>query len=422
MIVNAATENDQLFMARYVDHDLAVNLDSTDAFEGAEKLLEVWFGPNPSALPREMSAANGLRDIPRQEWEKVLDLVQCKVISLVSTSKMDAYVLSESSLFVFPHKLILKTCGTTTLLLGVDEMLKTVAAFTDYPTSKQPWRVFYSRKSFMFPDRQQHPHQCWGDEVDFLDSRFHGGSAYMVGNINADHWYLYTTATCSNSGQYQYLEQEKLCDETFEVMMTDLSPSHAGQFCSDRLPGSDRVDNSNGDSDSGSTSSLDSSVSSLVGAPVDDDDPGHELGNIVTKYAGIDQIYPTDRQTIDSFLFTPCGYSCNGIVEGGHYFTIHVTPEKHCSYASFETTVPAQKYGLSRLDVLERVVNVFRPGKFSMTLFQSHDSVGPDTQQLHLASGYKRTERILYELDGYDLLFVSFEAVSTDKARTLRGY
>lgn len=440
MILTNSPPKDQLLVSRFVDHELAVNLDSTDAFEGPEKLLELWFGPSASSVIENMTTCEGLRAIPREQWQHVLDLVQCKIISVVSNDDMDAYVLSESSMFVFPHKMVLKTCGTTTLLLGIDELLDTVETFTGYSRSKQPWKLFYSRKSFMFPERQQHPHQDWRDEVKVLDSRFKNGCAYMVGNISADHWYLYTTKTSSQNDDFLLQERcdkksDYLCDETFEIMMTDLSPTHASQFYSDRLPGarqqviSSAIDDSAESPDSdieSSASSIDSSMSSLVGAPADDDDPGHELGNMTTKYSGIDQIYCTDKQIIDSFLFTPCGYSCNGIVENGHYFTIHVTPEKHCSYASFETTVPSQKFGLTKLEVLERVVNIFRPGKFSMTLFQSFASLDSTDgasaiSDLGLLSGYNRTERILYELDGYQLLFVSFEAVGTDKALKARG-
>ena len=42
---------------------------------------------------------------------------------------------------------------------------------------------------------------------------------------------------------------------------------------------------------------------------------------------------------MDSFVFDPCGFSLNGLYKD-YYWTIHVTPEDSCSYASFETTIP----------------------------------------------------------------------------------
>lgn len=76
---------------------------------------------------------------------------------------------SESSFFVWPHKIILKTCGTTTLLLGLDRLLSIAK---EYCGLEQVWRCFYSRKTFMFPERQMGPHKKWEDEVKFLDETF----------------------------------------------------------------------------------------------------------------------------------------------------------------------------------------------------------------------------------------------------------
>jgi S-adenosylmethionine decarboxylase len=57
----------------------------------------------------------------------MLDLVNCQVLSIIESRNVDAYLLSESSMFVFPHKLVLKTCGTTTLLCGLPRMLELAA-------------------------------------------------------------------------------------------------------------------------------------------------------------------------------------------------------------------------------------------------------------------------------------------------------
>ena len=66
-------------------------------FEGPEKLLEIWFVPSPAdveraALPTKDGKC-GLRRVDRAVWEEMLDIVRCKVLSVIEGSEMDAYLL-----------------------------------------------------------------------------------------------------------------------------------------------------------------------------------------------------------------------------------------------------------------------------------------------------------------------------------------
>ena len=85
------------------------------------------------------------------------------------TKRNKANKNSESSLFVAPHLLILKTCGTTLNLLGLHRIIEIAR---EYCGLRTVWRCFYSRKSFFFPERQQGVHRDWRDEVGFLDTVF----------------------------------------------------------------------------------------------------------------------------------------------------------------------------------------------------------------------------------------------------------
>lgn len=53
------------------------------------------------------------------------------------------------------------------------------------------------------------------------------------------------------------------------------------------------------------------------------------------------------------------------VVFQGTYWTIHITPEPEFSYVSFETNLSQTSYD----DLVRKVVEVFKPGKFVTTLF-----------------------------------------------------
>ena len=69
--------------------------------------------------------------------------------------------------------------------------------------------------------------------------------------------------------------------------------------------------------------------------------------------SGIDKLIP--GCLIDDYLFDPCGYSMNGLMRGGYYVTIHITPESEFSYVSFETNYPLASYS----DLIARVIRTF---------------------------------------------------------------
>jgi S-adenosylmethionine decarboxylase len=477
---------------------------------GPEKLLEVWFSSSATDLPGKAGPL-GLKAVSADVWKDMLDLVNCKVLSVIESEHVDAYLLSESSMFVFPHKVVLKTCGTTTLLWGLPRLLEIAALEAGFPhiapqptkgiaAAATPYRVFYSRKNFLYPDQQRGPHRSWRDEVKFLDQRFQGGSAYMIGKMNGEHWYLYITgpdtrltppsspvheldATETETKYMSYPTRmlpehkgEEDGDETLEILMTDLDEKNARQFYLEdasavaegrffqkarearktaiqslgSIPeekceslGGSTVLNSNANTRPHSEDSFDvfeQTSSDHSGFNSEDDDltfpeelttEGHTLGTVVSETCGLADVYPTSKYPdarIDAYLFTPCGFSANGVVPapGGapdgakkgsdatHYFTVHVTPEPQCSYASFETNVPARQCGRETVEVVEHVVGIFKPGRFSVTIFEAkRDSedgaAAKKSKGMDDIKGYRRVDRIVHDLDGYDLVFRYYE-------------
>lgn len=412
----------------YVDHELSANLDSTFAFEGPEKLLEIWFWSSENSIPEGFSP-EGLRCVPLEAWVKILDLVNCKILSMKSSKFMDAYLLSELSLFVFPHKLILKTCGTTTTLACLDQLFETVgryvtkAAFSSFAIH----RIFYSRRSFMFPDKQIHVHRDWKDEVKLLNGYFASGKSYVVGDFNSDdHWYLYM------AGDHQDTDRTGASDLTFEILMTELDPVRAQHFVTDRKPGSESLKEGDLGHKYGmqtmATTTLDSvfeksfSVSDIQNmsfhlpspSSSDIEEEAAETGS-VDRFAFIH----------DAFSFSPCGYSSNSISSnnGGYYYTLHVTPESGWSYASFETNYPFHKESdVTITDVLLKVLAIFKPGRFSVTLINEINAraSGSPTKDSFVdlskcdgvlaKLGYRKHEKIMYDLKSqYNLLYLNFE-------------
>jgi S-adenosylmethionine decarboxylase len=495
-----------------INKEATIDLDSSNAFEGPEKLLEVWFSSSATELPGQAGPL-GLKKVSADVWKDMLDLVNCKVLSVIESEHVDAYLLSESSMFVFPHKVVLKTCGTTTLLLGLNRLLEIAAVEAGFPfdapapgsglaATATPYRVFYSRKNFLFPNQQHGPHRSWRDEVRFLDQRFEGGSAYMIGKMNGEHWYLYITGPDTRftpppspgaededeerpETETKFISHpERLLpematdeeeDETLEVLMTDLDEQNARQFYLEdasavaegryrerarearksviqhlgAIPeaeceslGGSTVLNSTATTqvsdesfdvfEQTSTDHSDANSDGELTFPEELATEGHTLGTVVSESCGLADVYPTSKYPdarIDAYLFTPCGFSANGVVPapGGapngskkgsdatHYFTVHVTPEPQCSYASFETNVPARQSGRETADVIKHVVGIFKPGRFSVTLFEAKPTEDEmpgkkvKTMGMETIPGYRRVDRIVHDLDGYDLVFRYYE-------------
>jgi S-adenosylmethionine decarboxylase len=286
-------------------------------FEGPGKKLRLEF--------RRIKGSHTLRDVTENEWQQVLDHVNCRIMSKYSNSYFDSFVLSESSLFVYPYKFILKTCGTTTLLKCLKPMI-TLAKKLDLEINL----VFYSRARLLFPKRQMKPHTSFEEEVEWLD-RFFEGKGFVFGPTSDDHWHMYLC-------DMRTLEEKKTKtpEQTLEIMMFELDPEKMKQFWKTE---------ENATYDAFKTT-YDSGIASLL-----------------------------PWSLIDPYQFEPCGYSMNGLL-GNAYWTIHITPEDHCSYVSFETNVSPKQLGKRKIgDLIRDVVKVFRPGRFVVAKFADDDTV-----------------------------------------------
>ncbi|EDO36391.1 predicted protein [Nematostella vectensis] len=333
-------------------------------FEGPEKLLEIWWRPTLATESilrnrgkcNKMAKKGDLREIPRQKWEKILQLVNCQIISEKRNEDMISYLLSESSMFISKERIILKTCGTTTLLYSIKPLLNLAAEECGLTIVQD---LFYSRMNYLKPDMQKDLHRSFEKEVQWLDKLFANGAAYSLGRVNGDSWYFYTL-------RQQGVEQP---DQTLEILMQDLDPNVMKAFYTGQY----------------------ANVSE------------------VTKATGIADFIP--GAIIDDFLFDPCGYSMNGLF-GDNYFTIHITPQKECSYVSFETNIRVKCYK----ELVNKVLKAFKPGRFLMTLFANEGApCGPSLKTFQELGfhGYQRWDLQLCQMKYYNLTYGHYRQVSS---------
>lgn len=327
---------------------------SAIGFEGYEKRLEIsFYEPGLFVDPD----GRGLRSLSRAQLDEILKPAECTIVSSLSNDYVDSYVLSESSLFIFPYKIIIKTCGTTKLLLSIPPILNLASSLSLSVRSAK-----YTRGCFLCPGAQPYPHRNFCEEISVLDHYFgklgSGSKAYLLGGRDkTKNWHVYSASADevkSVSPVY-----------TMEMCMTGLNKESSSVFFKFQ---------------SGSAAAM-------------------------TIDSGIRKILPISE--ICAFDFEPCGYSMNAI-EGSATSTIHVTPEDGFSYASFE----AVGYDPTDIDfnqLIGRVLACFRPKEFSVSV---HADVAAKSLEQNCSLNvkeYRTGERCLEELGaGGSIMYQSF--------------
>ena len=217
----------------------------------------------------------GLRTDKDRLWESIVRLSRAEIINRLRTAEMDAYLLSESSLFVWNDRILLITCGQTTPVMAVPAIL-------DHVGEAGVAFFFYERKNVLFPREQP---ALFEDDVAQL-SRYFDGKCLRFGPRERDHVQVYYAA---NSTRVTSV------DVTLQILMHDLDPDVVRGFYDRRRSGQ-----------------------------------AHRFVKC------LEALYP--GMQIDRCLFDPPGFSANAVAKD-RYCTIHVTPQPAASYASFETNI-----------------------------------------------------------------------------------
>lgn len=147
-------------------------------FEGPEKRLL-------------LSTCEDLRKLTRENWQKILDHAKCTIIDAIVNQDCTFYLLSESSLLVAENFVMIKTCGTTTLL-NILPIIKHC-------------ELVYSHHDFIFPDMQELEYKSFNTELDLIP----------MGNTYSYYNYPRFNLVNTGLGKNYYLE----------IMMTGLADS-----------------------------------------------------------------------------------------------------------------------------------------------------------------------------------------------------
>ena len=234
-------------------------------FEGSEKKIELIVEDgNPS-----------LRQLGRDFWATVVDKANAEILSSISNEHCDAYLLSESSLFVWDNRFLMLTCGTTTL---VDAVLH----FIDHYGMAQVAFCSFQRKNEYCSHLQKSDF-----EQDIAALRRHmPGKAFRLGHLDSHHHFLF---------HLDKAYAPAADDTTSELLMYHIKGESAQYLRSERQ----------------------------TAAQI------RELFAFEEILTGFE---------LDDFVFEPFGYSMNAI-KGNLYATMHVTPQEDSSYVSFETNL-----------------------------------------------------------------------------------
>ena len=209
-------------------------------FEGSEKRIEIRFSGGGGGGGGEPTTRRSLRSISRRDLESMLSYAECEIISTLSGVHADAYLLSESTMFIEESAIVLKTCGTTKLLAAVPAII----ALAKSVSNAEAVYVRYSRASYLFPEFQPDVHRNWAEEVRVLKAFFCRdfgctGNAYVMGDsIVGLRWHVFTIAKEKILPSVQRLSAsmnaaEAGLEPTVEICMTGMKKEVARRFFRD---------------------------------------------------------------------------------------------------------------------------------------------------------------------------------------------
>ncbi len=232
-------------------------------FEGSEKKFEI--------IVKDID----LFEFDESVWEGLVAACNAQILSRIKNPKLKAYLLSESSLFVWQDRIVMITCGKTVLV-------KSILKFLELVSKEKVEFLVFQRKNEYLGHLQE---TDFTSDLKELEKVVHG-KAYQLGDLDGHHNFLFHL-----DRDYKPIAG----DNTTELLMYHISGEAANALRCGTLN-----------------------------------------NQKIQQAIGIKELFGDFE--IDDHVFEPCGYSLNGIKED-NYVTVHVTPEEGWSYVSLETSV-----------------------------------------------------------------------------------
>lgn len=232
-------------------------------FEGSEKKCKVIM----------VDGNVDLRRLGDEFWSGLVRACSATILSTIRNEFCDAYLLSESSLFVWSDHFLLITCGQT-------KLVESILYFLDKVNNADVAQILFQRKNELYSEMQ---HSNFSDDVARLKKRV-DGTQIEFGNKDSHYTELY---------HLERRYQPSSTARTYELLMYSIDEASSRYFSQRGL-----------------------SARSI-----------RERLRLEEYLSG---------WQIDDFVFEPCGYSLNAI-QGNRYCTIHLTPQHGYSYISLET-------------------------------------------------------------------------------------
>ena len=235
-------------------------------FEGSEKKAEIIIDATQISL---------IADLEENFWQALVQCCNAKILSTIENKDCKAFLLSESSLFVWHDRLLIITCGNTRLVHSVEYFIQQVGM-------SKIQQITYQRKNEYFAHAQL---SSFGDDIALL-GQYVKGQSFRFGELDGHHNYIF------NQDTHFKLHQK---DKSYELIAYQIC-----QKASDKL--------------------------TTLGL----------AANEIREFLQLDRLLA--GYILDDFVFEPFGYSINAI-KGMHYLTIHITPQASSSYVSIQANI-----------------------------------------------------------------------------------